>query len=188
MFGARNRFEPDGEYNGTPYQVVTGGKIDVQVGRRIERFKSFEAMMAALSERENAPPIIVRQTPAVEATTPTYEASSPETAQKLLKEKKKGNGCGCLFVVLILAVVGFFVFGSNSDGQKIADIINQQFGNVCEAKVEGTFSIRSGSIGPPQRPNCMSSRLWRRSERPRKPCIPRESATLNSRTMPAVTM
>jgi hypothetical protein len=43
----------------------------------------------------------------------------------------------------VLILIGFAIFyfaGGNPEGKKIADIINTQFGRVCEAKVEGIFS------------------------------------------------
>lgn len=33
----------------------------------------------------------------------------------------------------------FYLVSGNSDGAKIADVINSQFGGVCEAKIEGAF-------------------------------------------------
>ncbi len=42
-------------------------------------------------------------------------------------------------LVLILAAV-FLWHSGNSGNSKVADLINSQFGRVCEAKVEGIFS------------------------------------------------
>jgi hypothetical protein len=42
-------------------------------------------------------------------------------------------------LVLILAAV-FLWNSGNSGNSKVADLINSQFGRVCEAKVEGIFS------------------------------------------------
>lgn len=42
-------------------------------------------------------------------------------------------------LILITFAIVYFAIG-NSDGSKVAEIINSQFGGVCEARVEGVFS------------------------------------------------
>jgi len=139
MFGRKPKFEPEGYYNGYEYRVVASGKIDVNLDGRITRFGSFEAMIARLDHAkalEPQTPVAVAQPPPI----PQRPLARPPPLPPVLKQKKSGPGCGCLVLILI----GFAIYFSigNSDRSKIADIINSQFGMVCEAKVEGSETLR----------------------------------------------
>jgi hypothetical protein len=134
MFGRKPEFEPEGFYDGFGYKAVGAGKIDVDLGGRIVRFSSIEEMIAGLERAGAAAAQVHRVMPAQ----PTSVAKPPPTLPAL-KQKKSGNGCGCLTIILIALGI-YYLASGRSDGGKIADIINSQFGRVCEAKVEGIFS------------------------------------------------
>lgn len=44
-----------------------------------------------------------------------------------------------------------------SDEARVANIINEQFGRVCDAKIEGFFRLPFAWIGRPQPRNCTCS-------------------------------
>jgi hypothetical protein len=142
MFRRKTLFRPDGFYDAYGYRAVGKGQIDVDMGGRIVRFNSIEEMIEAL-ERSSAPiePNFSKLTidpPSIPVTEQYFREASPPLPP-LLRKKKKGNGCGC-FTIIVIAFALFYFLSGNSDGAKIADIINLQFGQVCEAKVEGAFS------------------------------------------------
>jgi hypothetical protein len=140
VFGRKSKFKPDGVYDSHPYQAVDNGKIDVDLGGRIVRFNSVEELIADLDHRKveyaAGPSTFAVVPPVAEAAIPRDPPTLPNPSPK----PKSGNGCGFFFVILI----GFFAFiyfaGGNSAGSKVADIINSEFGRVCEAKIEGAFS------------------------------------------------
>jgi hypothetical protein len=137
MFGRRQKFEPDGFYDGYGYRATNGGKIDVDLDGKIVRFNSVEEMIARLARAD------VPQVPAARVAPPTSVAipapmQMPPVPLPPALEKKR-SGCGCLTLILIAFAI-FYLASGNSGGSKIADIINSQFGRVCEAKVEGVFS------------------------------------------------
>jgi len=134
MFGRKSRFKPEGIYNGFPYNVDASGKIDVDIGNgRIKRFNSFEEMIAQLSAD-----ISSSQTPEFETSIKEKHVRVAHSAQTQA-EKKQKKGCGC-FTLVLLGVVILFLLSNNSSTNKVADILNSQFGRICEARVEGLFS------------------------------------------------
>jgi hypothetical protein len=143
MFGRKAKFEPDGFYDGLPYKAVDSGGIDVDIGDRIVRFNSVEEMIHGVASGE-ASLALPNSTDvkAVAPSAPVVEAPQvdplPMPPPELPKAKSR-KGCGCLIVIIAVFAI-FYLVGGNSDGAKIADVINSQFGSVCEAKIEGTFS------------------------------------------------
>jgi hypothetical protein len=138
MFERKRRFEPDGFYDGLPYKAVDSGGIDVDFGGRIVRFDSVEEMVSHITSGEGE--LALQNSGVVKTVAPPTLPSenTPGRPPELLKPKSR-KGCGCLFSILAILAVFYFVSG-NSDGAKIAEIFNSQFGRVCEAKVEGIFS------------------------------------------------
>lgn len=133
MFWRKQKFEPEGSYDGYGYKVVEDGKVDVRVAERIVRFDSVEDMIARL-DRFSARRASEMAGPPETPTPPSVPSPQPPD----VPTKKKRSGCGCLVLILIpLAAFYFFAGGS---GDKAAEIINSQFGQVCEAKAEGLFS------------------------------------------------
>jgi hypothetical protein len=138
MFGQKRKFEPDGFYDGLPYKTVDSGGIDVDFGGRIVRFDSVEEILNHISNSRDE--LALANSGAgktVESNAASFE-STPGPPPELLKPKSR-KGCGCLLSILAVFAVFYLVSGS-SDGAKIAEIVNSQFGRVCEAKVEGIFS------------------------------------------------
>jgi hypothetical protein len=139
MFGRRQKFEPDGFYDGYGYRAVNDGKIDVDLDGKIVRFNSVEEIIARLA-RADVPQVPAAEVaPPISVAIPTPMQMPPPEVPLPPALKKKRSGCGCLTLILIAFAI-FYLASGNSDGSKIADIINSQFGRVCEAKVEGVFS------------------------------------------------
>jgi hypothetical protein len=128
MFGRGAKFEPEGYYDGYGYKVIDDGKVDVNLDGRITRFGSIEEMVAALDHAASRRAADILAQP--------LSGNVQESEQP---PKKRRSGCGCLMLILIGVALVYLVSGS-SNGSKIADIINSQFGRVCEAKAEGLFS------------------------------------------------
>jgi len=126
MFWRKPKFEPEGYYDGYGYKVIRSGRVDVDLDGRVIRFNSIEEMVANLDHAgaRRAADILAQPS----SDTPPAPVS-----------KKKNSGCGCLVLILIGFAIFYFASG-NSGGLKMADIINSQFGRICEAKVEGMFS------------------------------------------------
>jgi hypothetical protein len=142
MFGRKRKFEPDGFYDGLPYKAVDSGGIDVDFDGRIVRFDTVEEMINHITLSKDELALQNSGTVGtVDPATPPAAASFENTLgppPELLKPKSR-KGCGCLLSILAIFAVLYLVSG-NSDGAKIAEIVNSQFGRVCEAKVEGIFS------------------------------------------------
>jgi hypothetical protein len=64
----------------------------------------------------------------------------PSKAALSLTANEKKRKWPAIFGFIILAVIAWYVFGGNSKAEKIASILNSQFGRICEAKIEGFFS------------------------------------------------
>jgi hypothetical protein len=54
--------------------------------------------------------------------------------------KKKRRKWPAVMAVLIVTIFVFEIFGANSKADKVAGVLNTQFGRICEAKIEGLFS------------------------------------------------
>jgi hypothetical protein len=140
MFGRKRRFEPDGYYDGFGYRVDERGRVDVNLNGRIVQFDSVEDMLVGLHSlatdgADLQPTTMPPKLPSTMASAPIPMPATPPQ----VPARKSGKGCGCfLFIILGLALT-YFVFGG-SDSSKVADVINSQFGGICEAKVEGISS------------------------------------------------
>jgi hypothetical protein len=133
MFGRKPKFKRNGIYDGHPYQSLDDGKVDVDLDGKIVRFNSVEEMIAGL---DRAGASDTQDYPVTTSRPPPIPEQPPAP---LPVPKKKKPDCGCFTIILIVLAIFYFAHG-NSDGNKIADVINSQFGRVCEAKIEGAFS------------------------------------------------
>jgi hypothetical protein len=160
LFGREISFKPDGFYNRIPYRAVDEGGVDAVIGGRIERFSSIEAFIAASTSAQNpfSSPVPTRKSSG--STSPAPLASDPFASASPQPSRRPKRGTGWLIVV-VLIIVGLFWIGRDPSGtatteapstayrasspissssQRIVDVINDQFGGVCVAKLEGFFS------------------------------------------------
>jgi hypothetical protein len=132
MFGRKPTFEPDGLYDGYGYRVLDSGKVLVNFGDHIATFKSVDEMVEALDRAS-----MKRAAQLLNETLGTENAAPPPLPKT---QKRSERGCGCLTILVLIGLIFVYFSSGGTDKSKIAGIINSQFGAVCQAKVEGTFS------------------------------------------------
>lgn len=141
-------FDPDGIYGGVPYRVIESGQIDALLDGHIIRLSGVEQLVAIVSNGSDLPlaaddPHVSQQCRSGPVKSGPSLASRVEApvadTTSLLRRRHKGPK-----IVLWVAAVLLFLYiavnvlaGSGPVARNLANVLNSEFGAICNATLEG---------------------------------------------------